>query len=682
MTDLLPKGLTYVEGSLTTNPPIGSTGGTEEGPSVATPGNAPEETPGESTGETATAATEKVSEEGQGRQKLTITLPDFNKKTTVTFSTKVDPELLGFNSNNQVKVENTITMTGTADDVEFSEVSSKVSKTFSNHGLVKGSTVDNDKELIQYDVLINPYHLSLPQSPKLIDTMDKRLQLDTDSLMFYEAELLEKITDAQKPGYTKKGEGTPLTITSYDLEKNSFTVTLPIEEGDTRAYVLSYTADILVRENGGYSNRVSFDGGSVMLGGDKNNSASVSGGGGGGGGGVASRKASIIISKKDYDTGNLLADVGFTLYQCDNDTKERGLPFAQNKTDEDGSLSFKVSPGNLYELVETEPIPGYSSKLQLDTDTPPDGVEFFNDRLLIMAAAAGKNTKLQLTNQANTMDIVFRLFNQSGIPMAGTTVELFEKDPNGEGNPSPFDTAKVLPDGTISLSGRLLADSWFIRLPDGRGLTVRKPSDSTGTPLLVNEDGSESPLTKDTSIEAKAGEDKQWKLTVTNVLDGAEYGLYADEACRILLKTFSLSEGTGKTAVVEGLMEGQTYWLKELKAPDGYLPDSTLYRSDANNPSVLVENIPDTSDDSGNTGGSGGSSGSGSSGGSDGSGDTGGSGGSSASSGSGNSSYIAGLPKTGERVPWFFVTAVLSGALLMLMSLYELMRLKNRKEKQ
>jgi len=100
-----------------------------------------------------------------------------------TFDKKVEPETLGFNSDQEVVVQNTIRMNGKADGVQFAEVSHSVQQNFSNHGLVKSSKVDNGQELIQYEVLINPYHLALPESPSLVDTLDKRLQLDTDTLL-------------------------------------------------------------------------------------------------------------------------------------------------------------------------------------------------------------------------------------------------------------------------------------------------------------------------------------------------------------------------------------------------------------------------------------------------------------------------------------------------------------------
>ena len=335
LTDDLPAGLTYVEDSLATDPAITDASASATG------------------------------------QKLTINLGTVTEKTIITFDTKVDPETLGFSGDKPVTVANTIHMNGSADGVEFAEVSHSVQQNFSNHGLVKSSKVDNGQELIQYEVLINPFGLALPGNPSLEDMLDKRLQLDTDTLLFYKATLTGTTASNkdQKPGYAKAGTGEPLKVASFDPNTNRFTVQLPIDADSRDAYVLTYTADIIDHQAGGYSNSVRFAGGSVLLGGNKNNSATVSGGGGGG---VAARKAVITIAKADSENQTPLAGVSFTLYQWDSDSNTRGLPFAQGKTDAQGKLSFKVKPNAVYELVETESVPGYGSAF--GWNDLPDGV--------------------------------------------------------------------------------------------------------------------------------------------------------------------------------------------------------------------------------------------------------------------------------------------------------------------
>lgn len=559
LTDKLPDGLTYVDGSLTTAPEIA--------------------------GASASAA----------GQELTINLGGVTANTTVTFQTRVDPLTLGFGGGQPVVVENTIHMNGTADGVEFAEVSHHVQQSFSNHGLVKSSAVNNQQELIQYEVLINPYHLALPENPSLVDTLDKRLQLDTDTLRFYKAELTgTTLTNAdQRPNYTKKEEGQPLSVTNFDPDTNSFTVELPIAAGDRDAYVLTYTADIIRREAGGYGNSVRFDGGSVLLGGSKNNSASVGGGGGGGGGGVAARKAAISIVKTDSETQAPLAGVTFTLYQWDSG--KRGLPFAQGETGADGKLSFKVKPGALYELVETGSAPGYGSAM--GWTELPDGAVETGSGLLITAGAAKSELKLELTNEAHTTDLVFRLFNTSGIPMAGAKVQLFRDDPGETETPDQYKEVEAGADGTVKFSGVRRGAKYFIRRPGGEIMTVEVPAKIDETPAVKLPDGTSAALTPDYAVQGSTPTEEQWTLTVRKVRSGSEtplagavIGLYADEACRTLIKTGV--SGQDGTISFSGLIKAQRYWLKETAAPPDYKLDSTVHAAEEVNPAVIIENEP------------------------------------------------------------------------------------------
>lgn len=397
LTDDLPKGLTYAEDSLETLPVIAG-----------------------------------ASAEAQG-QELTINLGNVTEKTTVTFDTEVDPEKTGFSSNEAVRISNTIVMNGIADSVPFGKVSHSVSGNFVNHGLVKSSSVDQPKELIQYEVLINPYGLALSECPSLVDTLDKRLQVDLDTLRFYKARLSGTTGNGgQKPNYQKEGDGFSLQAENYDLESNSFTVKLPIEAGSRNAYVLTYTADIMKRQAGNYGNSVRFEGGAVLLGGSKNNSASVGGGGGGGGGGVAARKAGIAVTKTDSDNQKPLAGVSFTLYQWDNDNHKRGLPFARGTTDAQGKLSFLVKPGAVYELTETESLPGYENTI--GWTHLPDGVTETAQGLLLTAGAAKSELQLDLTNEAYKTEeqqwtlTVHKVISGSKAPLAGAVFELYEEE--------------------------------------------------------------------------------------------------------------------------------------------------------------------------------------------------------------------------------------------------------------
>ena len=559
LTDDLPEGQTFIEGSFLTAPEIeGASAGEEEG-------------------------------------RLEIHLGSVKEKTTVTFETKVDPEAAGFNSNDKVVVKNTIHMSGKADGIGFEKVSHSVEKEFSNHGLVKKSSADAKEELIQYEVLINPYRLALPKEPALVDTMDPRLQLDMDTLRFYKVNLDGMTSQDELPRYRKQDDGQKLDITDFDPETNSFTVKLPIERDSRDAYLLTYTADIIQWKPGSYQNSVRFDGGTVMLGGVKDNSENVGGGGGGGGGGVAARKAVLAITKTDQETHAPLSGVSFMLYQWDADKNTRGLPFAKGETGADGKLSFKVKPEAFYELVETKSIPGYSSVFGA-ADLPDDAVKT-EAGLLVRAGAAKTELTLELTNEAHTADIEFRMVNESGIPMAGEKVQLFKTKPDSAADPAPDMEIVVSADGTVKFPGIRRGAAYYIQCPGGGVMTIEVPAQASELPKVKLPDGTEAVVTADYRVTGKTGQDQQWTLTVSKVISGstaplagAEIGLYADAACQALIKN-GVSKQDGSIAF-PGLIKGQSYWLKEIAAPENYNLDSAVYKADAANPVVIIENTP------------------------------------------------------------------------------------------
>ena len=122
--------------------------------------------------------------------------------------------------------------------------------------------------------------------------------------------------------------------------------------------------------------------------------------------------------------------------------------------------------------METESIPGYGSAFGW-SDPLPNGVSKTDGGLLITAGAAKSELKLELTNEAHTTDIVFRLVNESGIPMAGEKVKIFTSDPTGQPNPTPANEATVSSDGTVKFPGMRRGATYYVQCPGG-GIIDRK----------------------------------------------------------------------------------------------------------------------------------------------------------------------------------------------------------------
>lgn len=127
-------------------------------------------------------------------------------------------------------------------------------------------------------------------------------------------------------------------------------------------------------------------------------------------------------------------------------------------------------------------------------------------------------------------------------------------------------------------------------------MTIEVPAQDNEPPRVALPDGTTAVLTADYQETGTMTEDQQWELTVRKVvrgsgtpLAGAEIGLYADENCQTRIKTEA--SGSDGRIVFSGLIKGQRYWLKEVKAPGGYQLNDSIYEGMEDTP-VIIENAP------------------------------------------------------------------------------------------
>ena len=210
--------------------------------------------------------------------------------------------------------------------------------------------------------------------------------------------------------------------------------------------------------------------------------------------------------------------------------------------------------------------------------------------LLVTAGAAKSELTLKLTNEAHTTDLVFRLVNESGIPMTGEKVQIFTSDPTGKPDLAPVKEVTVSSDGTVKFSGIRRGAAYYVRRPDGGVMPVNVPAQVNDEPTVTLPDGTSATLTANYQVTDTSTTD-QWTLTVNKVisggttpLPGATIGLYADAACQTLIKT-GVSDQDG-TVIFSGLIKGQSYWLKETAAPAGYNLDTTTHEGSEANSTV------------------------------------------------------------------------------------------------
>lgn len=122
----------------------------------------------------------------------------------------------------------------------------------------------------------------------------------------------------------------------------------------------------------------------------------------------------------------------------------------------------------------------------------------------------------------------------------------------GEGNGEDLMFHAIPPVCKIGpIEGKVTGDLFYSKVTVSHGfdLTVDK---SAGDAIVLDTEG---------NGEYAAG------------LEGAQYGVYADEACTDKVASITISEsGSGYSGTAEGLDAG-TYWVKETKAPSGYALD-------------------------------------------------------------------------------------------------------------
>ena len=107
---------------------------------------------------------------------------------------------------------------------------------------------------------------------------------------------------------------------------------------------------------------------------------------------------------------------------------------------------------------------------------------------------------------------------------------------------------------------------------------VTSDMNSAAVSINVPEDGADidNAIIQGVLIKNKPGSAVVFKCDDNGInLEGASFEVYSDEGCSSLAGELEYESDTGKY-VLRGLGEG-TYYLKEMKAPDGYLRDDTIY---------------------------------------------------------------------------------------------------------
>ena len=285
-------------------------------------------------------------------------------------------------------------------------------------------------------------------------------------------------------------------------------------------------------------------------------------------------KAGVL--KKDAKTGKGLPDAKFGLYADLEDARNEAEPMGVFTTGGDGrSNQLEVLAGRTYYVREIQAPPGY--KLI-------SGV-----RALNVAEGFSEVAWTEFTNEPDTGTVQVRKIS------ADPAVDL-----QAAGSPYSLEGAEyTLYDAKGEVAGTMTTDAAGVSnvltvLCGSYTVKETKPSpgfdpDPNTYTVTAEPDGevvveSVEPVQKTRiTLHKSSSEEKEEKARDTLPIAGAVYGIYASEDDageeQAALGTFLVKED-GSANTVE-VLAGRTYYVKETKTPEGYLPDGTIHKVEA-----------------------------------------------------------------------------------------------------
>lgn len=561
LEDTLPAGLTYVDGSLTVKKT--GAGGQEEAVDA----------------DSFTWRTVEID----GVQKLTFDHMggnSFNDKLLLRFRTKVDVDAIGgFKDAKDLSISNSVVLKRSG----YEDLSETAEQKIDNNILDKQGRYNKEQGTIAYTVDLNPHGITL-DNITVRDDLPKGLQLDKDTIRLYKAKV------GATGGFTKGDQVTLTDILTANVLEGWFEIKLPT--GNT-AYILEYAADVTDITQTTFHNKISMNG-TVSTTPPSGGSDVGVGSGGGGGGGTASPKVNLTLQlKEDLRPGVGLEGAVFRIYDGEE-------PLNEVTTDKDGKAVFRyLKRGKTYRIEEVTPPKGHTPidqpiRISISDDKNVTPKEYEYPAIL---------------NTPVTGSLSFTKKSDTGRLLEGAAFTLTDKTPG-----STFTkTAASNADGGVSFAD-IPYGTYDLR--ETKTPAYHEPDDTvyqvvvdeTGKATLIDPAYPDMPLTEIGATPT--GE--RWVLTVNKIdsstrtpLSGASIGLYADENCATLIK--QAVSGDDGTVTFEGLLKGQTYWLKEDTAPSGYHPDGTIHLAEETTPFVTIENTkrsvgpdPDPGSGSGN----------------------------------------------------------------------------------
>ena len=562
ITETLPDGLTYVEGSAKIGAPS-----TEEENMPALTG---------------------VSSSG-GKVIFTVPNQDTPVARWLLFRTKVDVNAKTYEDAETVTYSNHISMT----NGEGSTPQADCKFELINNPLMKTSVYEGN--VIDYTVSLNPLGADLLEKMAgatlyMKDQLGDCLYLDVDSVKIAEAQQTATLVNGKyqvtlKPSDTWR----PVTDVAYNTAENFFQIEIP---DAAKPYVITYTA--YATRGGDLTNTVSLVGSKLPvdsgLKSNKNNFTLDATSG------ARLRLPAgkfLSFSVKKTDENDNLLKSGTTEFGVYTDAATQNLITTGKVNDKSGycELGLPVSAvagiDTLYLKELTAPEGGYVispaaikiSVAAIQAETSPEGYVETVKNVKRGGETGGSFTLTKTDNDGHTLQgVTFGLYQDAD---AKTSVL---KD--GEAV-----TGVTGADGKITFSGLYPGATYYVK---ELGTLETHVLDST--PYQAKAGG----VTQITNDRAEAAirviKLREGKGHETETLAGAKFALFTDEKGEKQKGDVQTTDADG-AATFSGLQPNTEYWLKETEAPAGYEDKDALLgqlikiktgENDANNPKVIT----------------------------------------------------------------------------------------------
>ena len=282
-------------------------------------------------------------------------------------------------------------------------------------------------------------------------------------------------------------------------------------------------------------------------------------------------KAGII--KKDVDTAKALAGAQYGLYSNMEDARNEEEPAGVFMTGEDGrSNLLEVLAHKLYYVREISAPAGYKKDPGIyalniaDSVTATVWTELTNEpdvgKIRVNKVSSDPAVDTDNENSLYSLEgAVYTLYKENG-ESAGTLK-------TGKDGATEYLT---VPCGTYSLR-ETEPSPGFALDPQVHNVTVTGGSETTV-------DSAEPVLKGKIAVKKVSSEEKEEKASDTLPISGAVYSLYNSEEDaaegRASAGTFVIQED-GSSNIIE-VIAGKTYYVRETRTPEGYLPDEKIHK--------------------------------------------------------------------------------------------------------